>query len=46
MPTPVSRKGADPQPGIWPEAGDPLPPEERKVYPGEGVVLMEEIGDC
>ena len=44
-PTAVSREGADPQPGIWPEGTKPTPPEERNVYPGEGMVLAEDEDD-
>jgi catechol 2,3-dioxygenase-like lactoylglutathione lyase family enzyme len=44
-PSPISREGADPQPGIWPEAPGTPPSAERRVYPGEGMVLVEGIGD-
>lgn len=44
-PTPVSREGSDPQPGHWPEVAHPIPPEERSVYPGEGMDLVEEDRD-
>jgi hypothetical protein len=42
MPTAVSREGPEPQPGIWPDTIKATPPEERKVYPGEGRILVEE----
>ncbi|MFO7599686.1 MAG: VOC family protein [Candidatus Desulfacyla sp.] len=41
-PTTVSREGPDPQPGIWPEGAGAPPVEDRRVYPGEGMVLVEE----
>jgi len=41
-PSPVALEGPDPRPGVWPKGEGPLPPEERRVYPGEGVVLVEE----
>lgn len=40
-PTSVSREGPDPQPGFWPEGAGAPPVEDRKVYPGEGRVLVE-----
>ena len=42
MPTAVSQEGTEPQPGTWPETIKSTPPEERKVYPGEGRILVEE----
>ncbi|MBN1841951.1 MAG: VOC family protein [Deltaproteobacteria bacterium] len=41
-PTPVAREGPESQPGHWPEKTKPTPPEERMVYPGEGMVLVED----
>jgi catechol 2,3-dioxygenase-like lactoylglutathione lyase family enzyme len=38
-PTAISREGPDPQPRIWPEGTGPTPPEERNIYPGEGMIL-------
>jgi len=35
-PSAVASEGAEPNPGAWPEATDPTPPERRKVYPGFG----------
>jgi len=40
-PTPVTTEGAEPQPGHWPEVTRPTPYDERRVYPGEGVVFGE-----
>ena len=40
-PTTVGREGPDPQTGHWPKVKSPTPPEERMVYPGEGMVLVE-----
>ena len=41
-PLPTALEGADPQPGHWPEITKPTPKDERRVYPGEGMVLLEE----
>ena len=41
MPTAVSREGPEPQPGTWPDTIKATQPEERKVYPGEGMILVE-----
>ncbi len=41
QPTPVSREGLGPQPGHWPAVKDPTSPVDRKVYPGEGLALLE-----
>jgi len=41
--TAVAQEGPDPQPGHWPERTRPTPPEERQVYPGEGVILTEDV---
>jgi catechol 2,3-dioxygenase-like lactoylglutathione lyase family enzyme len=40
-PTSVTREGAEPQSGHWPEVTGPTPEDERMVYPGEGVVWRE-----
>jgi catechol 2,3-dioxygenase-like lactoylglutathione lyase family enzyme len=40
-PSAVSREGSEPQPGIWPEGPGAVPPEDRQIYPGEGMVLVE-----
>ena len=36
----VAREGADPQPGNWPRPDRPTPPDDRRVYPGEGRELL------
>jgi hypothetical protein len=41
-PSNVTREGPEPQPNHWPEVAEPTPPEERKVYPGEGRELVIE----
>ena len=41
-PTPITREGPEPQAGYWPETRDPTPPEERMVFPGEGMILAED----
>lgn len=42
-PHPVSalRNGLDPDPDQWPSVSHPTLPEERKVYPGEGMILRK-----
>ena len=40
-PTAVSQEGPEPQPGIWPDTIKPTQPAERKVYPGEGMIIVE-----
>jgi hypothetical protein len=45
-PTACARQGAEPVPGVWPEAARPTPKAERRVYPGEGLRLVgKEPGD-
>lgn len=39
----IAREGAEPQPGVWPVPGAPVPLEERVVYPGEGVKIAEKM---
>ena len=39
---PSALEGADPQPGLWPEPATPTPIDERMVYPGEGMILLED----
>ena len=41
-PTATTLEGPDPQPGHWPERGAPTPDEDRVVYPGEGMIVVEE----
>jgi catechol 2,3-dioxygenase-like lactoylglutathione lyase family enzyme len=41
-PPPVALEGADPQPGHWPEITNPTPKDERRVYPGEGMILLDD----
>lgn len=41
QPTDVAREGAAPQPGHWPPVEGPTPAQERRVYPGEGMDLLE-----
>ena len=40
-PTPAVLEGPDPVPGRWPGPARPTPPEERRLYPGEGSELVE-----
>ncbi|SNR86236.1 Catechol 2,3-dioxygenase [Humidesulfovibrio mexicanus] len=39
-PTPLARQGAEPVPGAWPEPVAPTRPEDRRAYPGEGLLLV------
>jgi len=39
-PLPAAREGADPQAGHWPEQAQPDPPDQRKIYPGEGTIFV------
>jgi catechol 2,3-dioxygenase-like lactoylglutathione lyase family enzyme len=41
-PSAITMEGPDPQKGHWPEVKTPTPREDRRVYPGEGMVLAEE----
>jgi catechol 2,3-dioxygenase-like lactoylglutathione lyase family enzyme len=41
QPCPAAREGAEPQRGRWPAVTEPTPREERRVYPGEGMILAE-----
>lgn len=43
-PTSAALEGPDPQPGQWPGHERSTPSEDRKVYPGEGMILTEEGG--
>jgi len=36
-------KGAEPQPGVWPEVTRPTPLAEREVYEGEGQKILKGI---
>lgn len=44
-PSPVTLEGPEPQPGRWPDVTRPTPREERFVYPGEGMDLVEKGGE-
>jgi catechol 2,3-dioxygenase-like lactoylglutathione lyase family enzyme len=41
-PTKAALEGPDPRPGYWPQIQKPTPIEDRRVYPGEGMVLAED----
>jgi catechol 2,3-dioxygenase-like lactoylglutathione lyase family enzyme len=43
-PGPVAKEGPEMQRGHWPEVKHPTPKGERKIYPGEGVILAEGNG--
>lgn len=42
-PTSVTQEGADPQEDKWPKVTEPTPPEERRIYPGDGSELFHGI---
>jgi hypothetical protein len=42
-PTAVAQEGPESQPGHWPEKTKPTPHEERMVYPGDGMILAEDL---
>jgi catechol 2,3-dioxygenase-like lactoylglutathione lyase family enzyme len=39
-PSDITLEGPEPRPGMWPPVTEPTPPEERRVYPGEGMDLV------
>jgi len=41
-PTPAALEGPDPQPGHWPDVQNPTPASEKRIRPGEGMILTEE----
>jgi catechol 2,3-dioxygenase-like lactoylglutathione lyase family enzyme len=41
-PNVVAEEGPEPQPSHWPESDNPTPVKDRKVYPGEGLILAED----
>jgi len=38
-PSAAALEGADPQPDNWPQPDAPVPADQRKVYPGDGMIL-------
>jgi hypothetical protein len=40
-PSPVTMEGPDHQDGHWPEIRERTPLEERRLYPGEGMILAD-----
>lgn len=40
-PSATTQEGAEPRPGKWPAPESPLPPEDRTVFPGEGIILAK-----
>ena len=43
-PTAVAEEGPEAQRNKWPQALKSTPPEDRIVYPGEGMIIVEEGG--
>lgn len=41
-PIPAALEGPEPQPGHWPAVQNPTPESEKKIWPGEGMILTEE----
>jgi catechol 2,3-dioxygenase-like lactoylglutathione lyase family enzyme len=44
-PLPAALEGSEPQPGVWPDPGNPYPVKDRVIYPGEGQQLSDDFGD-
>ncbi|MFC1867546.1 VOC family protein [Thermodesulfobacteriota bacterium] len=44
-PSAAAMEGPDPQPGRWPAIKEPTLLKDRMVYPGEGMILVEDNGD-
>lgn len=42
-PSAEARKGAEPQPEVWPEVATPTPESEREIYEGEGQKVLEAL---
>ncbi len=42
QPSKVTKEGAEPQPGVWPEVTMRTPPKDRRVYPGAGGELFHQ----
>jgi len=42
-PSAITSEGAEPQSGHWPEVKSPTPPEERRIYPGQGSELFHGV---
>lgn len=40
-PVKTALEGPEPNPGKWPEVKDPIPEEEKLVFPGEGSIFRE-----
>jgi catechol 2,3-dioxygenase-like lactoylglutathione lyase family enzyme len=40
-PTAIAEEGVEPQTGHWPEVKKPTPLEDRSIYPGEGMALIQ-----
>ena len=40
-PTAIAEEGVDPQAGHWPEVKKSTPLEDRSIYPGEGMALIQ-----
>jgi catechol 2,3-dioxygenase-like lactoylglutathione lyase family enzyme len=38
-PAAAAWEGAEPQPGRWPQPDGPIPAEDRRIYPGDGMIL-------
>lgn len=41
QPSAIAREGSQPQPGHWPEPESPVAEEDRRIYAGEGRVLVD-----
>ena len=43
QPSSEALKGAEPQPGVWPEVAEPTPDGDKAVYEGEGHKIVEAL---
>lgn len=42
-PVETALEGSEPQPDVWPKVAKPTPPEERRIYPGDGSELFKRL---
>jgi catechol 2,3-dioxygenase-like lactoylglutathione lyase family enzyme len=45
QPGTAALEGPDPQANVWPKVERPTPPDQRRIYPGEGTILTADAGD-
>ena len=42
-PTPLAAEGAEPRPERWPAVREPTPEHERRIYPGDGMQVVDHV---